>query len=64
MKIPARPHRAPAIGLSWPIVQKMAAGEIDEAMEMALKKGERVKKAQKSALGQIKAAGGTGRRTR
>lgn len=62
--IPARPHRRPAVQSVWPVLQRVFAGKLEDAMKASLAIGNRISAGQKSALEQIVAGGGTGRRTR
>lgn len=62
-KIPARPHRGPAVEAARPALDALARGAADEAVQAASRAAAQVSQAQKDELARIVAAGGTGRRT-
>lgn len=63
-KIPARPHREPAVEAARPALDALARGAADEAVQAASAAAARVSAGQKAELAEILAAGGTGRRGR
>lgn len=61
-KIPARPHREPAVEAAKPALDALARGMAEEAVQAASRAAATVSAAQKDELARIVAAGGTGRR--
>lgn len=61
--IPARPHRQPAIDDALPIVWQIANGEVDAALDAAMKVRGAEALRRNTLLSEIKYRGGTGRRS-
>lgn len=63
MRMPRRPHRAPALRAHRPIHSKFMAGALTDAVRESVTSANRSKFFGKMAFLDVKAAGGTGRRT-